>query len=63
MLVTKEIRAIYNKGVEAVATTIKQLHKMIETNDEREQKLINIAASTHLKKIDQLTSRIARLEE
>jgi transposase len=63
MLSQHQIRIIYDEGVEAVAATISQLYEMIETDDERVQKLIARATSMHLKKIEQLTSRINHLEE
>src|SRR5205823_5137696 len=63
MLSQHQIRVIYNEGVEAVAQTIRQLSGMIETEDERVQKLIAHATSMHLKKIEQLNLRINHLEE
>ncbi len=62
MLRKKEIRAIYDQGLEAVATTIRHLYEMIETEDERVE-LVARATSAHLKQIEQLTARITRLEE
>ena len=63
MLAIREIRAIYSEGVYAVAATIKQLYQMIEADDERVHKLVSAATAAHLKKIEQLTGRIVRLEE
>jgi transposase len=63
MLSKKEIKAIYDRGLEAVAVTIRQLYEMIETEDERVHKLVARATSAHLKKIEHLTARITRLEE
>jgi len=63
MLARKEIRAIYDQGVNAVAATIRQLYEMIEVEDEHVYKLVASANAAHLRKIGQLTSRIARLEE
>lgn len=63
MLRKKEIRAIYDQGVEAVAAIIKQLYEMIEVEDERVHKLVVSATSAHLQKIEQLMGRIARLED
>ncbi len=58
-----EVRAIYDQGVEAVAATIRQLYEMIEVEDERVHRLVASATAAHLQKIEQLTGRIARLEE
>lgn len=63
MLSHHQIRVIYDQGVEAVAATIKQIYEMIEVEEERVQKLITCATSTHLQKIKQLTLRLARLKE
>lgn len=57
MLRKKEIRAIYDQGIEAVAVTIRQLYELIETEDERVHRLVAHATSAHLKKIEQLTAR------
>ena len=62
MLAIREIRAIYSEGVYAVAATIKQLYEMIEVEDERVHRLVAAANAAHLHKIEQLTARIARLE-
>ncbi len=43
MLRKAEIRVIYDQGIEAVATTIKQIYEMIEVEDER---VHNLVAST-----------------
>lgn len=58
-----EVRVIYDQGVEAVAATIRQLYEMIEVEDERVHRLVASATAAHLQKIEQLTGRIARLEE
>jgi transposase len=63
MLRRHEIRTSYNKGVGAVTETIRQLYEMIETDDERVRKLVASATAAHLRKIEQLTGRITRLEE
>lgn len=63
MLRKTEIRVIYDQGVAAVAATIRRLYEMIETDDERVQKLVALATSAHLQKIERLTGRINRLEE
>ncbi len=63
MLKKTEIRAIYDQGVDAVAATIKQLYEMIEVEDERMHKLIGLATAVHLRKIEQLSARVIRLEE
>lgn len=43
--------------------TIRQLYEMIEVKDERVHKLVTLATAAHLQKIEQLTGRIAKLEE
>jgi transposase len=58
-----EIKVIYEQGVEAVAAAIKQLYEMIEVEDERVHRLVIRATAAHLEKSEQLTRRIARLEE
>lgn len=63
MLRKAEIRVIYDQGIEAVATTIKQLYEMIEVEDERVHNLVASTSATHLHKIEQLSARLARLEE
>ena len=63
MLRKHEVRAIYDQGVGAVVTAIRQLYEMIEVEDERVHKLVASATSAHLQKIEQLTNRIAKLEE
>ena len=63
MLARKEIRAIYDRGLNAVAVTIRQLYDMIEMDDERVQRLVALATAAHLQRIEQLTARITRLEE
>jgi hypothetical protein len=62
MLARKEIGAIYDGGLEAVAATIRQLYEMIEVEDDRVHRLVSSAMAVHLQKIEQLTGRIARLE-
>jgi transposase len=62
MLRKREIKAIYDRGVDAVAATVRQLYEMIEVRDERVHKLVASATAAHLRKIEQLTGRIARLE-
>jgi transposase len=59
----REVRAIYHQGVYAVAATIRQLYEMIEVEDERVHKLVSSANAAHLRKIEQLTGRIARIGE
>jgi hypothetical protein len=63
MLAMREVKAIYHQGLYAVAATIRQLYEMIETEDERVHRLVAAATAAHLHKIEQLTGRIARLEE
>jgi transposase len=63
MLRKAEIRVIYDQGIEAVATTIKQLYEMIEVEDERVHNFVASTSATHLQKIEQLSARLARLEE
>ena len=63
MLSHHQIRVIYEAGVEAVTETIRQLYEMIETDDERVQRLVASATAAHLHRIEQLSGRIARLEE
>ena len=54
MLARKEIRAIYDRGLNAVAVTIRQLYDMIEMDDERVQRLVALATAAHLQRIEQL---------
>jgi transposase len=63
MLSQHQIRVIYDQGVEVVTTTIRQLYEMIEVEDERVQRLVASANSAHLQRIEQLSGRIAHLEE
>lgn len=63
MLAMREVRAIYHEGVYAVASTIRQLYEMIEVEDERVNRRVAAATAAHLRKIEQLTSRITRMEE
>ena len=62
MLRKHEIKTIYDRGVDAVAASIRQLYEMIEVEDERVHRLVASANAAHLRKIEQLTARIARLE-
>ena len=62
MLAIREIRAIYNEGVYAVAAVFRQLYEMIEVEGERVHRRVAAATAAHLRKIEQLTARIARLE-
>lgn len=57
------IRVIYEEGVEAVEATIRQLYEMIEIEDERVQRMVCSATEAHLRRIEQLTTRINGLEE
>ena len=59
----REVRAIYHQGVYAVAAAFRQLYEMIEIEDERVHKLVSLATAAHLHRIEQLTGRIAHLEE
>jgi transposase len=59
----REVRDIYHQGVWAVAAAFRQLYEMIEVEDGRVQKLVAAAKASHLRKIEQLGGRIARLEE
>jgi len=54
---------MYADGVEAVTQAIRQLYEMIETDDERIQRLVASATAAHLQRIEQLSGRINRLEE
>ena len=63
MLAMREVRAIYHQGVYAVAGAFRQLYEMIEVEDERVHRLVAAATAAHLHKIEQLTGRIAKLEE
>lgn len=63
MLAMREVRDIYHQGVYAVAAAFRQLYEMIEVEDERVHRLVTAANAAHLHKIEQLTGRIARLEE
>jgi len=62
MLRKREIRRIYEQGVEAVEATINRLYEMLEEDDERVYRLVASATAAHLKKIDELAVRINRLE-
>ena len=62
MLAMREVRAIYHQGVYAVAGASRQLYEMIEVEDERVHRLVAAANAAHLRKIEQLTARITRLE-
>jgi transposase len=63
MVSQHQIRVIYEEGVEAVAATIRQLYEMIEIEDERIQRLVASATAAHLRRIEQLSGRLARLKE
>jgi hypothetical protein len=63
MLAMRGVRAIYHQGVYAVAAAFRQLYEMIEVEDERVRRLVASANAAHLRKIEQLTARITRLEE
>jgi predicted RNase H-like nuclease (RuvC/YqgF family) len=63
MIAMREVREIYHQGVFAVADAFRQLYEMIEVEDERVQRLVASANAAHLRKIEQLTNRIAKLEE
>lgn len=63
MLRKHEIKTIYDQGVDAVAATIGQLYRMIETDDERVHYLVAIATSAQRQEIERLTARLAGLEE
>lgn len=63
MLTRHQIRVIYEEGVESVTQTIRQLYEMIETDDERVQRLVASATAVHLQRIEELRGRIAGLEE
>jgi transposase len=58
-----EIKAIYKQGVEEVEATIRQLYELLEEDDARVHRLVASATAAHLKKIDELSARIYRLEE
>jgi len=62
MLSHHQIRVIYEEGVEAVTETIRQLYEMIETDDERDQRLVASATTAHLHRIEQLNGRVSKLE-
>ncbi len=59
----REVRAIYHQSVWAVAAAFRQLYEMIEVEDERVRKRVAAATAAHLRKIEKLTARLARLEE
>ena len=54
---------MYHQGVWAVAAAFRQLYELIEVEDERMHRRVAAATAAHLRKIEQLTARIARLEE
>lgn len=62
MLAMREVRTIYHQGVWAVAAAFRQLYEMIEVEDERVHRRVAAANAAHLRKIEQLTNRIQRLE-
>jgi hypothetical protein len=57
-----QIRVMYEEGVEAVTETFRQLYEMIETDDERVQRLVASATAAHLQRIEELNGRINGLE-
>lgn len=63
MIAMREVRDIYHRGVWAVAAAFRQLYEMIEVEDERVHRRVAAANAAHLRKIEQLTNRIRRLEE
>ena len=63
MLSHHQIRVMYEEGVEAVTETFRQLYEMIETDEERVQRLVAAATAAHLQRIEELSGRINRLEE
>jgi hypothetical protein len=63
MIAMREVREIYHRDVWAVAAAFRQLYEMIEAEDGRVQQLVAAANAAHLHKIEQLTGRIAKLEE
>ena len=63
MLAMREVRAIYHQGVWAVAAAFRQLYEVIEVEEEHVHRRVVAANAAHLRKIEQLTARIRRLEE
>jgi transposase len=63
MIAMREVREIYHQGVWAVAAAFRQLYELIEVEDERVHRLIAAATVAHLRRIEQLRGRAARLEE
>jgi transposase len=63
MIAMREVRAIYHQGVWAVVAAFRQLYEVIEVEGERVHRRVAAATAAHLRKIEQLTARIARLEE
>src|SRR5215204_3790001 len=63
MIAMREVRAIYHQGVWAVAAAFRQLYELIEVEEERVHRRVAAANAAHLRKIEQLTTRIRRLEE
>src|SRR5215210_7136138 len=63
MIAMREVRAIYHQGVWAVAAAFRQLYEVIEVEDERVHRRVAAATAAHLRRIEQLTARIRRLEE
>lgn len=53
---------MYAEGVEVVTETVRQLYEMIETDEERVQRLVASATAAHLRRIKELRGRINRLE-
>ncbi len=62
MLAMREVRAIYHQGVYAVADAFRRLYQMIEVEDERVHQRVAAANAAHLRRIEQLTARVTRLE-
>jgi predicted RNase H-like nuclease (RuvC/YqgF family) len=63
MIAMREVREIYHRGVWAVADAFRQLYEMIEVEEGRVRRLVAAATAAHLRKIEQLKCRIAKLEE
>ncbi|MFL6334244.1 MAG: IS66 family transposase [Pyrinomonadaceae bacterium] len=63
MIAMREVRAIYRQGVWAVAAAFRQLYEVIEVEGERVHRRVAAAPAAHLRRIEQLTARIRRLEE
>jgi chromosome segregation ATPase len=59
----REVRGISHRGVWAVAAAFRRLYEMIDADEERVQRLVAAATVAHLRKIERLTGRLAKLEE